>query len=115
LSISRTTNTRIQKTDGITCVWENPNTLTKQLHWPSSKPKPPRWRALYKVKMWPMGEAVGRLPLTKASYVGFVVDKAALGQVFLKVLQFSPVSIIPPFLHTHSFIYHTRCIMFLSQ
>jgi hypothetical protein len=28
--------------------------------------------------------------------VGFVVDKAALGQVFLRVLHFSLVSIIPP-------------------
>jgi hypothetical protein len=27
----------------------------------------------------------------------------------------SPVSIIPPMLHSHSFIYHRRCIMFLSQ
>jgi len=27
----------------------------------------------------------------------------------------SPVSIIPPMLHTHSFIYHPRCIMFFSQ
>jgi len=26
-----------------------------------------------------------------------------------------PVSIIPPKLHTHSFIYHQRCIMFFSQ
>jgi len=39
----------------------------------------------------------------------------ALGQVFLPVFQFSPVSIIPPMLHTHSFIYHRRCIMFFSQ
>ena len=31
------------------------------------------------------------------------------------IIQFSPVSIIPPLLHTHSFIYHTRCIMFFSQ
>jgi hypothetical protein len=30
--------------------------------------------------------------------VGFVVDKVALGQVFLQVLQFSPVNIIPPWL-----------------
>jgi hypothetical protein len=30
--------------------------------------------------------------------VGFEVDKVALGQVFLKVLQFSPDSIIPPWL-----------------
>ena len=35
--------------------------------------------------------------------------------VFHPVLQFSPVSIIPPLLHTHSFIYHPRCIMFFSQ
>ena len=33
--------------------------------------------------------------------VGFVVDKVALGQFFLLVLQSSPVSIIPPMLHTH--------------
>jgi hypothetical protein len=26
-----------------------------------------------------------------------------------------PVSIIPPLLHTHSFIYHQRCITFFSQ
>jgi len=31
----------------------------------------------------------------------FVVDKAALCQVFLQVLCFSPVSIIPLMLHTH--------------
>jgi hypothetical protein len=33
--------------------------------------------------------------------VGFVVDKVALGQVFLRVLRFSPVTIIPPLLHIH--------------
>jgi hypothetical protein len=48
------------------------------------------------------------------SHLGFVVDKVALGWVFLPALQFSPVSIIPPLLHTHSFIYHPYCIiMFL--
>jgi hypothetical protein len=31
--------------------------------------------------------------------VGFVVDKVALGQVFPRVLQFSPVNFIPPVLH----------------
>jgi hypothetical protein len=36
--------------------------------------------------------------------VGFVVDNAALGQVFLRVLRFSPVNIIPPWLYI--FIYH---------
>jgi hypothetical protein len=32
-------------------------------------------------------------------HVGFVVDKVALGQVFLRVLWFSPVNFIPPVLH----------------
>ena len=30
------------------------------------------------------------------------MDKVALGQVFLHVLRFSPVSIIPPVLHIHA-------------
>jgi len=30
----------------------------------------------------------------------FVVDRVALGQVFMPVLRFSPVSIVPPMLHT---------------
>ena len=33
--------------------------------------------------------------------VGFSVDKVAHGQVYLLVLQFSPLSIIPPLLRTH--------------
>jgi hypothetical protein len=33
--------------------------------------------------------------------VGFVVDKVALGQVFLRVLQFSPLNIIPPWLSSN--------------
>jgi hypothetical protein len=32
----------------------------------------------------------------RSLHVGFVVDNVALRQVFLQVLQFSPVSIIPP-------------------
>jgi hypothetical protein len=32
-------------------------------------------------------------------HVGFVVDKVALGQVFPRVLRFSPGSFIPPVLH----------------
>jgi len=38
-----------------------------------------------------------------------------LNNVFLLVLHFSPVSIIPPWLHTHSFIYHRRYMTFFSQ
>jgi hypothetical protein len=36
--------------------------------------------------------------------VGFVVDKVALGQVFVRVLLFFPVDIIPLLLHIHSCI-----------
>jgi hypothetical protein len=50
-----------------------------------------------------MAEAVSRRPLTAAARVrarvysvGFVVDKVTMGQVFLLVLRFSPVNIIPP-------------------
>ena len=39
-------------------------------------------------------------------YVRFTADK---------VLQFSPISTIPPMLHTHSFTYHSPYIIFLSQ
>jgi hypothetical protein len=41
---------------------------------------------------------LSRLPRvhTRVNSVGFVVDKVALGQVFLRVLQFSPVNIILP-------------------
>jgi len=45
----------------------------------------------------------------------FIHLPPTLYNVFLPVFQFSPVSIIPPLLHTHSFIYHLRCIMFFSQ
>jgi branched-subunit amino acid transport protein len=44
-----------------------------------------------------------------------VVQRVTMVKVLLRVLQFSPVSIIPPLLHTHSYIYHPRCIMFFSQ
>ena len=44
-----------------------------------------------------------------------VLSNVTLGQLFLPVLQFSPVSIIPPLLHTHSSIYHPHYIIFFSQ
>jgi hypothetical protein len=50
-----------------------------------------------------MSQVVSRRPLTAEArlapgsiHVGLVVDKVALGQVFLRVLRFSPVNIIPP-------------------
>jgi hypothetical protein len=51
---------------------------------------------------------------TDAPY-SFIHLPPTLYNVSVPVLQFSPVSIIPPMLHTHSFIYHRRCIMFFSQ
>jgi hypothetical protein len=47
--------------------------------------------------------------LPKSIHVGFVVDKVALGQVFLRVLRFSPVIIIPPLLHIHLSPPHEVC------
>ena len=51
----------------------------------------------------------------RLDHVGFVAHQVALGQVFLPLLQFSPVSIIPPLVHTHPSIYHPRSRMFFSQ
>jgi hypothetical protein len=46
--------------------------------------------------------AIGLSPRRPESvHVGFFVDKVTLGHIFLWVLQFSAVSIIPPVLHTH--------------
>ena len=40
---------------------------------------------------------------------------STLYNIFLPVIRFTPVSIIPPLLHTYPFIYHPHCIMFFSQ
>jgi hypothetical protein len=42
--------------------------------------------------------------ISRSVDVGFVVDSVALGQVSPRVLPFSPVSIIPPLPHIHSYI-----------
>ena len=47
--------------------------------------------------------------------VGFEAEEMALEKVFLPVLQFSPVGIIPPLLHTHPSIYHPHNIIFSSH
>ena len=41
---------------------------------------------------------------SKLIHVRYLVDKVALGRVFLWVLQSSPVNAIPPVLHTDSYI-----------
>ena len=46
-------------------------------------------------------------------YLGFVVDKVTMGQVFLSVIRFSPFSIISR-LHTHSSIHHQHYVSQLS-
>jgi hypothetical protein len=53
-----------------------------------------------------MAQAVSRRPpiaearvRSRVIHVGFVVDKVALGQVFPRVLRFSPVNFIPPMLN----------------
>jgi len=45
----------------------------------------------------------------------FIHLPPTLYNVFLPILQFFPVSIIPTLLHTHPSICHPHCIMFLSQ
>jgi len=45
----------------------------------------------------------------------FIHLSPTLYNIFRQVLQVSPVSIIPPFLHTHSSTYHPLCIMYFSQ
>jgi hypothetical protein len=60
-----------------------------------------------------MDQAIIRWPLTAEAWVrahvGFVTDRAALGQGFLRVLLLSPVNIIPPLLHTHLSPSHEAC------
>jgi hypothetical protein len=51
-----------------------------------------------------MAQAVSRQPVNAESRVGFMVDKVALGHVFVRVLRLSPVNIIPPSLSV--LIYH---------
>jgi hypothetical protein len=60
-------------------------------------------------------KAVSRRPLTAKSqvhsqdYVKLVMNEAALGRVFLQVLLFCPVRVIPPKLYSNiSFIDHRR-------
>jgi hypothetical protein len=48
-----------------------------------------------------VAQAVSRRPVRPVP-VGFVADRVTAAQVYLQVLRFSPVRIIPPVLHTHS-------------
>jgi hypothetical protein len=46
--------------------------------------------------------------LSQSNPRGFIVNRVAMGQVFLRVLQFTPLSIVPPILYTHSFVEFRR-------
>ena len=49
-------------------------------------------------------------------HMGFVVNIVELEQVFLQLLWFTPVSIIPSVLHTHIlFTYHWCCMIFVPE
>ena len=52
---------------------------------------------------WLIAEHTHQRPMynVRPVHVGFLVGRVALGQVFVEVLWFSPVSVIPPMLHTH--------------
>jgi hypothetical protein len=52
---------------------------------------------------WRPGFAPGSI------HVGFVVDRVALWQVFLRVLRFTAANIIPPLLHIHLSPPHEVC------
>ena len=67
------------------------------------------WEAILK------GSHIHRFHHYTIAPYSFIHLPPTLYNVFLSVFQFSPVSIIPPLLHTHSFIYHPRCIMFFFQ
>jgi len=59
-----------------------------------------------------MAQAVLRRPFrtepglpSRPPYVGYPVDRVAPEQIFLRVLVFVPVTVIPPILNTHLFTY----------
>jgi len=47
--------------------------------------------------------------------VSFAVDKMALGQLFLRVVRFSPVSVIPDMFSTHSFKHRRRYVILAAD
>jgi hypothetical protein len=52
---------------------------------------------------------------TESVYCAVRTGSLYIIQLHFTSSWFPPVSIIPPLLHTHSFTYHRRCIMFFSQ
>ena len=67
--------------------------------------------AINKALISKLAEAVSRQPVTaearvhsQASRAGFVVNKVALGRVYLPALRSPPASMIPPMLHHRRFV-----------
>jgi hypothetical protein len=59
-----------------------------------------------------------QIPLSVSSHQFYLFIHSSTTDViqcFSPITSVSPVSIIQPLLHTHSFIYRPRCIMFFSQ
>jgi hypothetical protein len=68
-------------------------------------------KRVFNIKLWviygrAIAQAVSSWLLTADTRAcgGFVLNKVTLGQVFLRVLRFSPVNIISLLLHIHSCI-----------
>jgi hypothetical protein len=82
---------------------ETPSSHWRATRWLIKQTNKHLWSVLISRKVRAVVQAVSQRPLTAAAWVrvqvnpvGFVVGKVALGQVFLRVLRFSPVNIIPP-------------------
>jgi hypothetical protein len=84
------------------------------MRWPGIEPGHQRWetdpRSTAKViarlyDYWQLKPGSGDQPRSgfdlRTSHVEFMVDKLILGHVYLQLLQFFPVSVIPPLFHTH--------------
>ena len=61
---------------------------------------------------YPVAEATVR---TQDNAFGPCSGQSGSGTGFSPSTSVSPVSTIPPLLHTHPFTYHPRCIMFFSR
>ena len=67
-------------------------------------------RSVVRLSLWSLGFD------RRSVHVRFVVDRVAVGQVFLRLLPFYRMTIIPPTLHTHiSITYNSRYITFATD
>jgi hypothetical protein len=54
------------------------------------------------VSCWQLTAQAGDLIDLTPIYTGYVMERVALGQIYALMLQFLPVSIVPPMLSAHS-------------